>query len=115
MAFDLAPQEMPAIFILDDSDDPQHVQKKLDMRWLFRLQLILTRSPDSEVHKFVRAVGKAIWADSATEQTEQKFRIHPQVYWIKLGSISSDLNMLEANRVAEMEIIVHHRRRLFDL
>lgn len=115
MAFNLELHEMPAIFILDDSDDTRHQQKQLNMSWLFRIQTIQPKLADSEVRKFQRAVAKAIWANHPTNETEQMFRMHPSITWVELGTISSDLNMLEANRVSEMEIIVHHRQRLFDL
>lgn len=111
----LEPQQLPAIFVLDDQDLNRHEQQALDLAWKIELQLVLPRVKDSVVHEHVRSIVKAIYADSPTAEGTMGMRFHPAVTWVELLTISSDLNMIEANRLASIEILVHYRGKPWDL
>lgn len=115
MGIQLSPQQLPAIFVLDDQDLARHEHQSLDFSWKIELQLVLGKVKDSVVHELVRSVGKCLYADSPTAENNFGFRFHPAVTWIELLAISGDLNMIEANRLCSVELVVHYRARPYDL
>ena len=115
LGMDLAPHQMPAVIVMDDTDLFAHQHQVLECAWTIELQLILEKCKDSVVHELIRSVAKAIFAGGPTEESNGGFRFHPAVSWVQLSAVHSDLNMIKANRLASMEIIVHYRAKPYDL
>lgn len=116
MGIDLNTYELPAVFFIDRQDNLSTQFPQLVGLWDFDLQLWHNEVGDVTMADFVRDVFKSIYADSPTAQINGSFRaIHPSIVEIKPLSISSDLHMIEANRVVIVRIQVHYRTKLFDL
>lgn len=116
MGLDLQPHEIPSIFLLDRVDILNTQQAVIEGQWEFDLQLWNNEVEDTTMLQFVRDVYKALYADSPTVQMNGAFRsIHPQVVEIIPLSISSDLHMIEANRVTVVTFKVRYRTKLFDM
>lgn len=115
MGLDLAPHQLPAIIVLDDQDIFTHQHQALEASWKIELQLVLTKVKDSVVHELMRSVAKAIFAGGPNVEANGGFRFHPAVTWVQLSAAHSDLHMIEANRLASLEIIVHYRVKPWDL
>lgn len=116
LGLDIAAHKVPAILLLDNDDIVQHEFQALNNAWSIDLQLIHGKVDDKTMLDYVRQVGKCIWANSATIPTTDGFRgINPSITWIELRRIQGDLHMIEANRFAIIEIVVHYRTKTFEL
>lgn len=116
MGLELAPEDMPAIFLLDDGATYEHEHKVVNVSRAFRMQIWDAGGVSDDVmNSYIRAIGKAIYADSPTAQVTDMFRIDPSVYWVQMDSDETDLFMIEANRIATTRYIVHYRTRPYDL
>jgi hypothetical protein len=116
MGIELNNYQLPAIFIISKGDILETKQNTLEGNWELGLQLWHTgKMGDFVMDQFTRDVYKAIYANSPTAQTNDSFRIHPQVVELKPVSIISDLNMIEANRVYEVSFLIKYRTKLFNL
>lgn len=116
MGLDLNDYEMPAIFLLDRLDELNTQQAIIEGLWQFDLQLWNSEVGDVPMIQFVRDVFKALYADSATAQTNGAFRaLHVNIVEIKPLSISSDLHMIEANRITIVTFAVRYRTKLFEM
>lgn len=116
MGIQLNKYQLPAIFLLDGPDSIELEHSCIKGNWDLRLQLWHNEVGDTEMQQFVRDVMKVIYADSATAQRQDQFRaIHEKVHEFIPLSISPDLNMIEANRVAELSFLVRYRTKPFDL
>jgi len=115
MGIQLASHEVPCIFLLDSDDRFKPEFKILDADWTIDLQLWNKQVSDKEQAKFVRAVFKAIFANSPTAERVDEFRIHPAIYGIVPDSVVNDLHMIEANRVTLVRFVVKYRTKPYDL
>lgn len=116
MAMDLY-EELPAILMIDADDKISTQHHCVDGQWNIELQLVASGDrPDSFMLNFVRAVYKAVFADSSTAHRNDAFRgMHPSVYDVKPLDIQSDLNMIETNRVYFLTLSLSYRAHLWDL
>lgn len=116
MGLDLDESEMPAIFLIGMGCPFRRETQWYFGDWKFELQLVHDVEPDSTMLQFIRDVAKAIFADSPTAQRKDGFRsLHPAVYDVELHEKISDLNMIEANRIYIMELIVRFQTEIHDL
>jgi hypothetical protein len=116
LGLEMQPHDLPAIFVIDEGAQLSQDHGTLDVQRTFRLQLVHSRVPDSVMAEVVRAVAKAVFANSPTAQVQTEFRsIHPRVYQVRLIDAETDLNLLEANRIASLRLVVHYRTKPFDL
>jgi len=117
MGIQLNSYQLPVIFILDASDYFELEHSCLKGSWDFRLQLWHSnREGDFTMLDFVRQVMKNLYADSPTAERSDAFRaLHPSVYELVPISVSTDLNMIDANRVSELSFQVRYRTKLFNL
>jgi len=116
MGMELNDFQLPAIFILETVDNLETEHPVLKGAWEISLQLWHKGNlADSIMNQFVRDVFKAIYANSPTAEINDAFRIHPKVVELKPVSIVPDLNMIEANRIYEVNFSIRYRTKLFDL
>lgn len=115
MGLDLDDFEMPAILVIPGKEVHNMLHQQLEAEWLFELQLVHGDVTDSVMHQFVRDVYKAIWADSPTEPRHRAFKFSPHVTHVLPGELETDLNMIEANRLWIITIVVHYRSKLTNL
>jgi hypothetical protein len=107
--------QLPVIFVLDALDSLSLAHKVMSGIWNIKLQLWHEQISDSIMQTFVRDVFKAIYANNSTAQIEDAFRIHSSVYEILPLNIRGDLNMIEGNRIYELNFEIHYRTKLYDL
>jgi hypothetical protein len=115
MGLDMQPHQLPAIIVMDDQDIFSHEHQALDCAWKIELQLVLEKCPDSKVHELARNVLKAIFAGHPTTESNGGFRFHPAVTWVQLQAQHGDLHMIEANRMASIELVIHYRTKPWNL
>jgi len=116
MGLDLDDFEMPGILVIpaDESHEMEHQQ--LVAQWQFEIQLIHGDVSDAVMHQFVRDVYKSIWANSGSGPVVRPaFKWQPNITHVLPGSIETDLNMIEANRLWIVTIVVHYRSKLTDI
>jgi hypothetical protein len=112
---DLEEKDLPAILILDEGGIPTHKQQDIEYARSYRLQIVDSEVPDTKLAELMRAVNKAIFANHPTANITSEFRFHPRVYQVELGVDETDLFMIEANRIATFQIVVHYRTKPYDL
>jgi hypothetical protein len=115
MGIDLNDYQLPAIFLMDRMDNIVTNFQDAENTWEFALQLWHQKVPDSTMYEFVRDVYKAIYAGSPTAETNGAFRMHPYIVEFKPGTIVSDLQMIEANRVLDLTFTIKYRTKLYNL
>lgn len=116
LGLELTPEDMPALFVLDDGAAHQHLHGVIEVARAFRFQIIdKEESSDERMNLLIRLVAKAIWANSPSAQVQDAFRFHERVYQVESESDETDLHMIEGNRIASARIIVHYRTRPYDL
>jgi hypothetical protein len=115
MGLDLEPHQLPALIVMDDNDMFRHEHQALDCAWKIEIQLVLEKCPDSTVHELARNILKAIFAGTPTGETNGGFRFHPAVTWVELQAMHSDLHMIEANRMASIDLVIHYRTKPWNL
>lgn len=117
MGIDLPKYDLPTIFQLNRVESNAMQQKCYQGMWEFDLQLWEHGSAgDIQMAEFVRNVYKGLYANSATAEVDDQFRsIHPQLTELVPLPISSDLNMIEANRITVVTFRVHYRTKLYNL
>jgi len=115
MGLDLDEHELPAILVIAGDDNLEHKVGCLHGRWTFELQLWHGEQPDAVMDQFVRDVHKAIYANSPTAKRRDAFRIHTAVYKITTTAIATDLNMIDANRVYGVELLIEYSTQYWDL
>lgn len=116
MAIQLDEYELPAILVVGGDDKPVHSHGCIAGVWEMELQLIHNLVDDDVMHRFVRDVNKAIYADSPVATRVDAWRaIHPNLYDVNLVAIDSDLNMIEANRFFIVHFLLHYRSKPYAL
>jgi hypothetical protein len=116
MGLELEAHQMPALFLLDEGADIQHVQQQVDIARSFRVQIIAEdTATDEDLEEVVRLVAKAVWANHPTATVDDQYRFHPRVYQVSMASDETDLHMIDANRIATVRMIVHYRTKPYDL
>lgn len=117
MGMELADYQLPAIFLLNRVETPQMQHKCYVGMWEFDLQLWHRGNVgDVEMTEYTRDVYKALFADSASADTEGEFRsLHPSIAELIPLNISADLNMIEENRITVLTFRVHYRTKLYNL
>lgn len=117
LGLELDVHQMPAVLVMDEGASYRHEHSALNVSLAFRLHLVLAEgSTDDQVNLLIREIGKAVWANSPTAETMDGFRLlHPRVYQVEMERDETDLNMIEANRIATVQMIVHYRTRPYDL
>lgn len=116
MGIELNSYQMPALFVVDGPENIDFQQSCYLGSWEIRFQLWHNRVSDRIMQEFIRDVFKVIFADSPTAQVWDKFRgLHPSIVEVKPLSITPDLNMIEANRFAELSYLVTYRTKLYNL
>ncbi len=116
MGIQLNNYQVPAIFLLDGPDSLELELSCVKGNWDFRLQLWHNQVGDADMIDFVRAVYKAIYANSPTALVTDQFRsLHQKVYEFIPLSINPDLHMIDANRVTELSFLVRYRTKTFDM
>jgi hypothetical protein len=106
MGLSLESHEVPAILLIPGNDTlSSRAQGVVFCEWTFYLQLIHADVDDDTMLNFIRDVAKALYANSATADRQDEFRtMHHSIYQFEITQIEPDLNMIEANRFAIMEI-----------
>jgi hypothetical protein len=110
MGLSLEPHELPAILLIPGNDiiDPKG-QNRIYCDWTFYLQLIHGDVTDDVMMTFISEVSKAIFANSASADRQDEYRtIHESIYKLDITEIEHDLNMIEANRFAIIELKVKY-------
>ncbi len=116
MGLELTPEDMPALFLMDDGATIEHLHQSLEIARAFRVQIVHTaEASDDTMNTLIRLIAKAVWANHPTAQVQDAFRFHERVYWVQMDSDETDLHMIESNRIATARMIVHYRTRPYDL
>jgi len=115
MGLDLEEKDLPAILIIDEGGIPEHIQQVVHWARSYRLQIVDGEVPDTKLAELMRAIGKAVFANHPTADLTSEFRFHERVYQVEFGPDETDLFMIEANRIATMQLVVHYRTKPFDL
>lgn len=116
MGLALNDYELPAIFLLSKHDKTVTQQDNLVGAWEFVLQIWNNQVSDTDMLQFEGDIFRAIYANSPTAAVSGAFRaIHPAIVEIIPLSISSDLQMIEANRISVISFQVHYRTKLYNL
>jgi len=117
MGLELEEFELPAIFLLTNRNKIERKVGCNENTIIFELQLIhLANEPDSTMFNFVGDVYRAIYANSPTADVVTEYRtIHNSIYDIKSNGPEFDLNMIEANRFAILDLQVNFRGRYINL
>lgn len=116
LGLELTPEDLPAVFILDDGATFSHLHGVVDVALALRVQIVETEEqPDSRMDALLRTVAKAIWANSPSAEVMDGFRFHSRVYQVEMDSDETDLHMIDGNRIATTRMIVHYRTRPYDL
>jgi hypothetical protein len=116
LGMDLAEHEVPAILLLDKECKVEHEFTDLNCEWIFELQLIHGQVSDSVMLDFTRQVAKALYADSPTAENNNGLRtLHNRVYDLQLLGAFGDLNTIDGNRFAILELVVFFRTKPWDL
>lgn len=117
LGLELTPEDLPALFLLDDGADTKHLHGVIEVARQFRVQIVDQEdSTDDRMNELIRLVAKAVWANSATAEVQDQFRsIHERIYQVEMVGDETDLHMIEGNRIASTQMIVHYRTRPYDL
>lgn len=117
MGLDLNSYQLPVLFILEGQDQITMQHKCVIGNWNVRLQLWANVDVgDLTMNNYIRDVFKCLYADSFDAQREDAFRgLHTSLVQITPLSIDSDLNMIKANRIYEVNLSVEYRSKLFSL
>jgi hypothetical protein len=117
LGLELGPEDLPALFVLDDGQAHRHLHGSLEIAWSLRLQLLdADTASDERMNLIIRNVAKALWSNSPTAQVMDQFRtIHQRIYQLESIGDETDLHMIEANRVATVRVVVHYRTKPYDL
>jgi hypothetical protein len=116
MGIELNDYQLPAIFIIDKTDSPEMEHRVIKGNWEVGLQLWQTGDKsDLDMLELVRNVYKSLYANSATAQVNDAFRLTSQVVELIPVSMDTDLNMIEANRVYDISFSIRYRTNLFNL
>lgn len=110
MGLELEPHQLPAILLIATHNE---IERKVGCninKVVFEVQLIgLDTAPDSYMFDFISNIYKAIFANSPTADILNLFRtIHPSIFDIKSDGSQFDLNMIEANRFAIIDLQVFY-------
>jgi hypothetical protein len=116
MGLNLEEHEIPAILLWDGDDPLEEKHQVYEGSWEIMMQLINTRVSDIDMMAFGNAVRRAIYANSPTAQRNDAWRaIHPSIIQFIPLKISTDLNMIEANRIQMLEFMVKYRARPYEI
>lgn len=117
MGMDLEQSEVPAILVIAGRDIPKHEHQWLKGNWEIELQLVHNaEETDATMHRFVRDVNRAIYANSPTairRDAWREFDGKPSGWWI--DDIVPDLFMIDANRCSVLNYIVSYHTDVLDL
>lgn len=111
MALELEDHELPAVLLLMSSLDIERKVGCNENTAKFEIQFVLPgTSSDSEMIQFASDIYKAIYSDDPVTTNINGIRtIHPAIFDIKSDNIEFDLNMIEANRFAMLNLQVMFR------
>ncbi len=117
MGLELEPHQLPAILLIAIRNE---IDRKVNCninKIVFEVQLIgLDSASDSYMFDFISDVYKAIFANSPTADVLTLFRtIHPSIYDIKSDGSQFDLNMIEANRFAIVDLQVFYNANYINI
>lgn len=117
MGMELSSEQLPALFLLDDGQNHNHLHGVIEVQWSLRMQIFTGENESDEyLNKIIRAVAKALWANSPTAEVNDQFRsIHPSIYQLTSVGDETDLHMIDSNRVATIRAIVHYRTKPYNL
>ena len=116
LGINLDDYDFPAILVVGGDVKLKRERNCLYANWEIEVQLFHSYVDDATMHRFVRDVAKAIFADSPTANRTEGFRtIHPEIYEIWLDRIDSDLNMIEANRFFCLYFVVAYKTHIYNL
>ena len=117
MGLELEEYELPAIFLLVNRNKIDRKVACNDNTIIFEVQLIHTGNElDSTMFDFVGDVYRAIYANSPTNDSIHEFRtIHPSIYDIKSDGPEFDLNMIDGNRFAILDLQIFFRGKYINL
>jgi hypothetical protein len=116
MGIELSNYELPAIFLLDRADILTTRFPIIEGTWEIDLQLWHNGDQgDIIMSNFVADVFKAIYANSPVAQIKDAFRMQPSIVEFKPGSIATDLNMIEANRIYEVSFSIKYRTPIYEM
>lgn len=116
MGLELESSDLPAFFLLDDGAGMAHLHGLVDVSRVFRVQVVDREdASDDTMNEHLRNIGKVIWADSPTAEVQDQYRFHERVYQVEMDADDTDLHMIEGNRIASVQMIVHYRTRPYDL
>lgn len=116
MGLELGPEDMPALFLLDDGATIEHLHQALEISRAFRVQIVdQEAATDGDLNTMIRLIAKAVWANHPNAAIQDAYRFHERVYWVQMDSDETDLHMIEGNRIATVRMIVHYRTRPYDL
>jgi hypothetical protein len=115
MGMELAPEQLPAVLLLDDGQNHKHLHGAIEVQWSLRIQIFdVETSTDERMNLILRNIAKGLWANSPTATVMDQFRsIHPSIYQLESLGDETDLHMIEGNRVATARVIVHYRTKPF--
>jgi hypothetical protein len=111
MALELEDHELPTILLLLSSLSIERKVGCNENTANFEIQFVLPGdASDSEMIQFVSDIYKAIYSDDPVATNINGIRtIHPAIFDIKSDNIEFDLNMIEANRFAMVNLQVMFR------
>ena len=121
MSLDLDEYQLPAILIVCSHDKLERKHQWVHGNWNVEIQLIHNEVDDATMHRFVRDVAKAVFANSPTAARNEAWRgpaptgIHESLYNIWQLEIESDLNMIDANRFFIVNYLLQYQTRPHDL
>ena len=117
MGLELEPHQLPAILLL--AGENLLTRKNFncsDGKWSFFLQLIHGDVKDEAMFAFVGDIARAVYADSPVEHRFNKYRtIHPALTDCEMPRVEPDINMIEANRFAIVELVLSYKTALTNL
>ncbi len=117
MGLELEPTQVPAILMIAGENllNRKNFQCS-DGKWSFLLQLIHGDVNDQVMFQFVGDIARAVYADSPVEAKFNKYRtIHPALTDCEMPRIEPDINMIEANRFAIVELVLSYKTALTNL
>jgi len=116
LSLELSPEDLPAVFLLDEGGAYAHEHQVLNVTRSWRLQLIHgEEATDEQMNELIRMISKAIFANHPTANVQDAFRFHERVYQVSLETDETDLRMIEGNRIATVNLLTYYRTRPQDL
>ena len=111
MGANLAEADMPAVIMYQGPVTvvPEHSLN--NMQATFYLEIVNPFCGDNIMWGLVNALGKAVFADNPTADSNIAYRFHPSVYEVKVAEIIPDFGMLTGHRIWVVVLLVSYRVR----